>query len=73
MMFVCLFDIQYNECITYDDEVDGVKRYCYDNVKVTTPHCINDIIEEKSGKCIDCVYLGHHNTKIILIDESMYC
>eukprot|EP01084_Bolivina_argentea_P178981 309315_1 len=57
---------KYNECITYDDIL--MREYeCYKNTKVTTPHCINDIIEEKSGgKTIKAVYLGHHNTKIIL-------
>ena len=62
-----------NECITYDHTISNLNGYKYNNsfnnVKVSTPHCINDIIEEKSGgKSIEGVYLGHHNTKVILVD-----
>ena len=61
---------KYNECITYDNAINnGQRDKCFNNIKVVTPHCINDIIEEKSnGKIIKAVYLGHHNTKIILSD-----
>ena len=49
--------------------MSGYRYKCFDNVKVSTPHCINDIIEEKSGgKCIERVYLGYHNTKVIVVD-----
>ena len=48
-----------NECITYDNRKH-----------VTIPHCIDDIVKERTnGMRILRVFLGYNNTKIVVSDD----